>query len=171
MTKLSDAIWLPLNEAATLLRLSLQRIRSNIKNGRLQRSVHFRRGKTGLELNIDEYRRWLTEESERLSGDRARSQRGDAKKGALPSPTLMNHGHQELAPTAPKRQPKLIPLEVWAEQMFGEHAPHRNTLLNWRRNAKIWPLPIKVGRKYFVSPDAEYVDPFIEKIQRMTGMS
>lgn len=54
--------------------------------------------------------------------------------------------------------------------MFGEYAPHRNTLHNWRRSARIYPLPIKVGRTYFVSPDAEYIDPNTEKIGRMLGM-
>ncbi|TCG04624.1 hypothetical protein BZM27_39655 [Paraburkholderia steynii] len=79
---------------------------------------------------------------------------------------------QAAVPSAALRptKPKLIPLEVWAKEMFGEYAPHRNTLHNWRRNARIYPLPIKVGRMYFVSPDAQYIDPNTEKIRRMIGM-
>ncbi|WP_196798358.1 excisionase [Burkholderia territorii] len=64
-------------------------------------------------------------------------------------------------------RPKLIPLSVWAEEMFGEHMPHRHTLRNWVNNGKNRPVPIKVGRSYFVSPDARYVDPVAEEIQRM----
>ncbi|EMN5130202.1 hypothetical protein RVV79_003318 [Burkholderia contaminans] len=64
-------------------------------------------------------------------------------------------------------RPKLIPLSEWADEMFGEHAPHRHTLRNWVNNGKIRPVPIKVGRSYFVTPDARYVDPVAEEIQRL----
>ena len=69
------------------------------------------------------------------------------------------------------KQPKLVPLSVWAEQTFGEHAPHRNTLLSWVKNGKIVPMPTRVGRRYFCSPDAEYYDPVAEKIRRMVDGS
>ncbi|MFM0732356.1 excisionase [Paraburkholderia sediminicola] len=55
-------------------------------------------------------------------------------------------------------QPKLIPLEAWAKQVFGEYAPHRNTLYNWRRFGWIVPAPIKIGNRYFVEPTAVYAD-------------
>jgi hypothetical protein len=79
-------------------------------------------------------------------------------------------GYRTLAQTMPmNKKPKLIPLSVWAYDVFGEHAPHRNTLLNWVRNGKIVPFPVKVGRSYFVEPDARYFDPVAEKIRRMLG--
>lgn len=62
---------------------------------------------------------------------------------------------------------QLIPLANWAESIFGEHRPHPNTLLNWIKNGRIRPIPKKVGRGYFCRPDAEYVDPNAEKIQRL----
>jgi len=58
------------------------------------------------------------------------------------------------------KRPKLIPLSAWAEEMFGEHAPHRNTLYNWRRGGWIVPAPIKIGRRYFVEPTAVYADKY-----------
>jgi predicted site-specific integrase-resolvase len=64
---------------------------------------------------------------------------------------------------------QLIPLSVWAEAIFGEHKPHRNTLMNWIRNGRIRPVPRKVGREYFCKPNAEYVDPVAERIERMTN--
>jgi predicted site-specific integrase-resolvase len=64
---------------------------------------------------------------------------------------------------------QLIPLRTWAEAVFGEHRPHANTLLNWIKNGKIRPVPRKVGREYFCRPDAEYVDPVAERIERMIG--
>lgn len=64
-------------------------------------------------------------------------------------------------------RPKLIPLSVWAEETFGEYAPHRHTLRNWVNNGKIRPVPIKIGRSYFVSPNARYIDPVAEELQRM----
>lgn len=61
---------------------------------------------------------------------------------------------------------QLIPIADWAQAMFGEHMPHRHTLRNWITNGKIRPMPIKVGRSYFCRPDAQYVDPIAEKINR-----
>ncbi|WP_433693262.1 excisionase [Paraburkholderia phenoliruptrix] len=69
------------------------------------------------------------------------------------------------------RRPKLVPLSVWAEETFGEHAPHRHTLRNWVIAGKISPIPVKVGRTYFCSPDAQYVDPVAAQIKRMIGES
>ena len=53
---------------------------------------------------------------------------------------------------------KLITLEAWAEQTYGEHAPSATTLRRWARDARIQPAPEKHGRAYFVRPDARYVD-------------
>jgi predicted site-specific integrase-resolvase len=53
-------------------------------------------------------------------------------------------------------QPKLIPLSAWAAILFGQHAPHRNTLLRWTHEGKIYPMPKKIGKAWFVSPLAEY---------------
>lgn len=53
---------------------------------------------------------------------------------------------------------KLITLEVWAAQLFGEASPTRDTLRRWCRETKIHPAPQKIGRTYYVSPDAQYVD-------------
>lgn len=64
---------------------------------------------------------------------------------------------------------QLIPVRAWAESVFGDLAPHANTLLNWVKNGKIRPVPKKVGRQYFCRPDAEYVDPVADRIERMTG--
>lgn len=53
---------------------------------------------------------------------------------------------------------KLITLEAWAQQTYGEHAPSIPTLRRWARDARIHPAPEKHGRSYFVRPDARYVD-------------
>ncbi|WP_250481855.1 MULTISPECIES: excisionase [unclassified Caballeronia] len=53
---------------------------------------------------------------------------------------------------------KLVTLDQWAEALFGAAKPHRNTLLNWRKNGRIVPQPIKCGAKYFVEPTAVYFD-------------
>ncbi|WGS53519.1 excisionase [Paraburkholderia sp. D15] len=66
---------------------------------------------------------------------------------------------------------QLIPLRTWAETLFGEHVPHRHTLRNWVNGGKIRPMPIKVGRSYFCRPDAKYVDPIADEINRMTNGS
>lgn len=64
---------------------------------------------------------------------------------------------------------QLIPVSNWALAIFGDHQPHRNTLRNWIKNGRIRPLPRKIGRTYFCKPDAEYVDPVAEKIERMVN--
>jgi hypothetical protein len=63
--------------------------------------------------------------------------------------------------------PQLIPIATWAVAVFGEHKPHANTLLNWVHGGKIAPAPMKIGRRYFCAPNARYVDPAHDEIQRM----
>lgn len=53
--------------------------------------------------------------------------------------------------------PRYIPLTIWAELLFGEHGPHYNTLLRWAHEGRIQPQAKKIGRKWFVVPNAEYV--------------
>ncbi|MFJ9533334.1 excisionase [Herbaspirillum sp. NPDC101396] len=44
----------------------------------------------------------------------------------------------------------------WAKLVFGEFAPHRNTLHRWIRDGRIYPQPKMVGKNWFVSPAADY---------------
>lgn len=64
---------------------------------------------------------------------------------------------------------RLIPLEKWAEQQYGEDAPSIFTLRSWCRDGKILPLPKKHGRRYYVSEQARYInhaDPEYAKVAR-----
>ena len=54
--------------------------------------------------------------------------------------------------------PKYVPLSVWAERMFGAHAPTPSTLMRWARDGHISPAPRKMGKQWFVKADAEYVE-------------
>jgi hypothetical protein len=56
------------------------------------------------------------------------------------------------------KQPKYLTLAAWAQLMFGEHAPHINTLRRWVHDGHIQPQPKKMGKYWFVKVDAEYVD-------------
>ncbi len=53
---------------------------------------------------------------------------------------------------------KLIPLPVWLEQTFGEHQPTINTARAWCRQGRIKPTPKKIGRTYYLQPNAEHVN-------------
>lgn len=53
-----------------------------------------------------------------------------------------------------KRQPK-ITLEEWAVRRY-QPPPTTHTLRRWARDLKIFPFPEKVGRAYYVDPEAEY---------------
>lgn len=66
---------------------------------------------------------------------------------------------QAAAPAAqPRQQPKTryITLEEWAELTFSS-SPHKNTLLRWVKDGFIQPQPKKIGRRWWVTPAAEYV--------------
>jgi hypothetical protein len=62
--------------------------------------------------------------------------------------------------TAPAQAipPRLVPLAVWAGIVFGDHAPHKNTLLRWVHDGRIQPRARKIGRIWWVTPNAEYVE-------------
>lgn len=51
-------------------------------------------------------------------------------------------------------------LDKWAKAQYGENAPHIKTLRRWVSEAKIYPLPEKHGRSYFVEETARYVGDF-----------
>ncbi|RQR94542.1 hypothetical protein DIE04_18990 [Burkholderia sp. Bp8994] len=170
MTQQEDDRWMPLKDAASIMNRSLSRIRSQMLNGRLQRGRHFRRiGDGEFELNVTEYLRWLEEEKETRKLPLFERVARDIENGRGRVQAALDSAPKTRPPTsaATKHKPKLIPLQVWAEQTFGEYAPHRNTLLSWVKNGKICPFPKKVGRRYFVTPEAEYIDPVAQKIQRM----
>lgn len=50
-----------------------------------------------------------------------------------------------------------ITLEEWAKRHY-QPAPNLDTLRRWAREMKIFPFPQKVGRTYYVDPNAEYRD-------------
>ena len=52
--------------------------------------------------------------------------------------------------------PRQTTLENWARAEFGDDAPSINTLTRWAREGLIVPLPQKIGRTWFVSPQAQY---------------
>lgn len=54
---------------------------------------------------------------------------------------------------------KLISLQTWAGQVYGDDAPCNNTLRRWAREGLIVPRPRKQGRAYFVEPHATYASP------------
>lgn len=54
--------------------------------------------------------------------------------------------------------PKFVSLMDWAKMNFGDKVPHVNTLRNWVNNGNISPRPQKIGRGWYVRPDAEYKD-------------
>ena len=54
-------------------------------------------------------------------------------------------------------QPRLVPVAVWAASLFGDRAPHNNTLLRWVHDGRIQPRPRKIARIWWVTPNAEYI--------------
>jgi Excisionase-like protein len=55
---------------------------------------------------------------------------------------------------------KLTTLESWATKVYGDHAPSIYTLRRWVRDAKIFPIPKKHGRTYFVEETAQYIQDY-----------
>ncbi|QNB10892.1 excisionase [Paraburkholderia tropica] len=60
-------------------------------------------------------------------------------------------------------------MEVWARQVFGEHAPSIQTLRRWARNGKILPAPRKIGRAFYCTPTAQCYDDVAERIDEIYG--
>lgn len=54
----------------------------------------------------------------------------------------------------------MITLAKWAVLQYGEDAPTIQTLRRWCRDAKIFPIPEKHGRTYYVEKSARYVGNF-----------
>lgn len=52
---------------------------------------------------------------------------------------------------------KRITLAEWASANWSP-PPSRESLWRWARLGRIAPPPQKVGRQYYVAPDAKYVD-------------
>lgn len=50
-----------------------------------------------------------------------------------------------------------VTLEKWAAAQYGESSPSVQTLRRWCRDGKIFPIPQKHGRSYFVEETARYV--------------
>ncbi|WP_322040075.1 excisionase [Burkholderia diffusa] len=174
MSKPSEEQWVPLEEAATLMKRNVSRIKSQMRNGRLQRGVQFRLvGDGEFELNIPAYLRWLQDEKEErkrpLVERVVRQMDRDEKqiKEALDN-IAKKSSPPQLTPLS-KSGPKLIPLRVWAEQTFGEYAPAQRTILRWVKSGLIHPQPKKMGAVYYVSPNAEYLTPSDLRVRRMVG--
>lgn len=51
----------------------------------------------------------------------------------------------------------MMTLEKWALATYGENAPHIKTLRRWCCEGKIFPIPQKHGRSYFLQETARYV--------------
>ena len=51
-------------------------------------------------------------------------------------------------------------LEKWAAAQYGDSAPSIKTLRAWVRDARIYPLPQKHGRQYYIEESARYVGDF-----------
>lgn len=49
-----------------------------------------------------------------------------------------------------------ITLPVWASRHY-DPPPVNNTLRMWVREGRIVPAPVKIGRTYYVDPDARHI--------------
>lgn len=58
-----------------------------------------------------------------------------------------------------------VSLALWAERQF-DPPPADRTLRLWVRSGRIVPAPVKVGRTYYVDPDARH----ISEIARSGGL-
>lgn len=53
---------------------------------------------------------------------------------------------------------KLVSIETWLAQTYGDDAPAIDTARRWCREGKIYPKPEKHGRSYFLTPSARYTE-------------
>lgn len=50
-----------------------------------------------------------------------------------------------------------VRLDLWLQRNF-DPPPHIRTARHWIKTGRIYPIPIKVGRAYYVEESAEYID-------------
>lgn len=79
------------------------------------------------------------------------------KRGDTPAAPVKVRKVSAQPKTASTAPPRYVPLSVWSTAVFGEFSPHKNTLLRWVNDGRIQPQPKKIGRLWWVTPDAEYV--------------
>lgn len=169
----TETMWLPLEKAAEKMKRNADRIRAQIRNDRLFRGQHYRLTKSGeIQLNVAAYLDWISTEKERRKlrlVERLELSHADSAAGwyggqHTNSIRRFTRDSRDAPVPSLQRSQKLIPLSVWARQVFGEYAPPIRTLRIWSRNGKILPVPRKVGREFFCSPDARYVDALAERL-------
>lgn len=56
------------------------------------------------------------------------------------------------------KRPRLIHVNLWATQTYGEFAPSPYALRMWIKRGKIQPPPQRLLGKWYVKPTAEYKD-------------
>lgn len=74
-----------------------------------------------------------------------------------PTPEPESYRRVRLPPEVAAKQAQYIPLRIWTKLLFGDYAPHENTRLRWVHDGRIYPLPVKVGKTWYVRKDAEYL--------------
>jgi hypothetical protein len=79
-------------------------------------------------------------------------------KNAPQPPVVVGTSRAVRAAAAPAHAPRYLTLRDWAASLFGENTPHANTLLRWVHEGRIQPQPKKMGRRWWVTPTAEYVE-------------
>lgn len=160
--------WVSVEHAAVLTQRSVRGFHALIRYKRIVEHEHYGFDADGnLVINVEAYQEWASQNTSR--GRTKRVMYKDPTKGGRHTAGAMKAeaSNGDFNPPVKELVPKLVPLEVWAEQLFGEYAPHRNTLLNWRRNGRILPVPIKCGSRYFVEPTAVYADNDGEMARRL----
>lgn len=60
---------------------------------------------------------------------------------------------------------KMISVEEWRASRY-KNPPCLSTVWRWIRDGKIVPTPVKHGRRYYLSPTAEYCDPLVSRVLR-----
>jgi len=56
------------------------------------------------------------------------------------------------------KQRKLVPLEEWARATYASGCPSIYTLRRWCKAGRIFPIPEKHGRSYYVTENARYIE-------------
>ena len=52
--------------------------------------------------------------------------------------------------------PKLIKLDTWAREQYGDDAPSSATLRRWANSGRLFPAPELHGKCWYVRPETRY---------------
>lgn len=155
----ADALRLPAGQLARKLGITPARLREACKamDIPLPPLDHWNKLKAGVETSVPAL---LPYDGADLYviGKPEREHLAEWVKRTMPSATAAALSPPPAPQQISRAGPKFMLLAEWAKAVFGEQAPHKNTLRRWVHEGRIQPPARKIGGRWWVTPAADYIE-------------